>query len=1501
MNELIREMALIRGKETEPGEITRCLVCLQNELNRHFMMANRQDLNSFLSSLWAFLLYAGSHSNTSVRLSAYRTTGVFLLRVTPYFPGEVQSTFSDMATASTLSQDIKSSAIIASSFAFVSNFNAFPYLDGFLHKNPVFHHFSIGDAIFSDHLASIIRNLGRLGIEWLTGLLHSFLQKLEHSSDRYLILAIAAVIKHDPLKLMSELLLFVREQYDVKDHLALISFLLSSIECNFDSLNLLDIAEASMGVLANFESETVANVDSAFQILGLQSPSFSVVITNANESTLRIALVSPQGEEKMEVLLNIEPCISKPSFYLLLLPKELLFPKENDGVLQLTAKFKTVSRIVNNPLTEVPLLHEIVMQFKAFLSREYSDMTSACMQGFASCLPAIFRRYEKRQLIFHILALCIFVKPKSWYHATDIVRVIKAIPVEFLKKEVKTAKVLDKLLEFVLSKNEKLQAGAKKCLVRMVINTDFYRYTHQIANMIDYYETHSLIVYLDILTMIISSSKNKSIVHLNHVVLAVLEFMSFCTPDVDLLTVMMRFLSCFDLGFVPTQELQPCMLLATSVISASLVLSTGDHWETGLKLPMEEEITEMISNHMASMNYDIISETAMDYTKFLGPFAAALKLLAALPCKMLGRHFTKSLFEKTVNLFPLESAKLIHKHWDTFRDSEKVAILLQVWPTLRYVQNYEPAAVWCALLMTIRRKQYMQRLSKCRDTLHEIARWAINHGEFIHIFFAFELLESMDIRTIKTDIENLSENQRKELKEYVDMFFPGLWGRYDSEDGAFLNDLPSSSSVEVFEEESPRGTEEGQHHSESEDFKPADSPREDPDVKANPDVVDSNNMESDLEGNRQLEDAQPQDENPDDELPVPSNEEQEEAEKKTPPRRRSLYRKKRMVSTPEITVQIFDQNISHGLATFVTTVSDDELTSEAMKVRLIDDDIASPVIKTQLRYKTYDFTPDDLQKLLLYYSGRGDPNGINAVIRYCFSKKVQISVLDAIFPTETLPLVIKYLKLIGSPELDEFLTTTVNCEKDQNVELTLRFIDRDGYLLGLLNSERVKKREMVSLCQSLPILKFDQQSLIKLATKVFELDDDATKSRVSTVVALVTAIIHSCSSLPTAFAATLLIRINEHIDTIYDEQLARCVTALTAKTDFTEGMKLFVTTCMSRIPEGLPMNLLYRQILIMRSALVVTGEQPATVTSYFESPYPSFFAGGARYLCYAVSTLKDQQAASFLKQNLKILMANYAQFSKLPAVSDAVGLPLAYILSATTRESLRRYQMSIVKHCKEVIPEHENASFSSFALCLQRMMGLMNDQTEQLRYLCAIGDSLITAPLSYYLFRTYIATLRERMERTKTPAEKENYLMDNLSSWLKKSQVCDCYKLTDVIYEWEMLVYQNLGLDYLISIVWLQMRKLVKRFFPLFTAMNRFINTNATSLTSEERSSIDVRLNGFALMDTTRAHSLAFLLCGKKEYAQEMLALAMFESDCPESEAIISRNPAFEAMLADVH
>ena len=182
----IRDRALVdslaRAEDnSEDIDLTmNCLMQIQQYVNAKFFSGqNESQILEVFSQIWKFLLFAANNNTVSVRLATYKTAGLFLLKNTPFFAKEVTKSFSETATQTTI--EIKSSIILASSFAFICNLIPESNLKDFIENTPIFHHFTVVDPVFSDHLSTVISKLKRLELDWMRSLLLSYLDVLDLS------------------------------------------------------------------------------------------------------------------------------------------------------------------------------------------------------------------------------------------------------------------------------------------------------------------------------------------------------------------------------------------------------------------------------------------------------------------------------------------------------------------------------------------------------------------------------------------------------------------------------------------------------------------------------------------------------------------------------------------------------------------------------------------------------------------------------------------------------------------------------------------------------------------------------------------------------------------------------------------------------------------------------------------------------------------------------------------------------------------------------------------------------------------------------------------------------------------------------------------------------------------------------------------------------------------------------------------------------------------------
>ena len=249
-----------------------------------FMQIGNSELSELFRSIWTVLLETSANPSSTVRLASQRAAGAFLTRITPYFAEFVLGSFSEVTRSASF--DVKSLIVVASSFAYLSTvFVAKTKLSLFVKQTPVFEHFKSSDSAFAEHLVSIIGNLRHLGTTWLEHLLEMFLEKFKSDGSRYVIKAIAAIVAHQPD-------VYVGRIVDTVDpatpgFYSLMSFLLGSNEDRLRSVDLMPLAKLAVRGLAR-EDMCPADLDSALQILAVQSMSFSVDVTHMGDNVFHV-------------------------------------------------------------------------------------------------------------------------------------------------------------------------------------------------------------------------------------------------------------------------------------------------------------------------------------------------------------------------------------------------------------------------------------------------------------------------------------------------------------------------------------------------------------------------------------------------------------------------------------------------------------------------------------------------------------------------------------------------------------------------------------------------------------------------------------------------------------------------------------------------------------------------------------------------------------------------------------------------------------------------------------------------------------------------------------------------------------------------------------------------------------------------------------------------------------------------------------------------------------
>jgi len=699
------------------NEVTNLLVGIQNDVTyKFFRGCTNEQIQNGITEIWKFLLFAASSSVSSVRLSSYRATGSFVIKISPYYPEMINNTFSDVAMFSTI--DIQSSAILAATFSFITNIIPTQHLQQFLDKTPVFHHFAISDPIFSEHLATIIGRLKRLGYPWMHTLLCSFMESIHKSSDRYLFKSISSIVSHYPIPLMKAVIEFLHEKQSVSNHLSLVSFLLSSVEMDFDQLDLFSFADASMSILENFSNCTSVEIDSAFQVLGICTSSFKVIGSVFEENQIKLELQN--SSTTRFIIISFEQFKNRPSFYMLPMPIQFLTPLESDGTLLATTKLNTLGILARTPQNTEMVLNI----FANVLSKPYDDKTSSCIQSLSNCLGIVYGIKSTFSLLQKILFGILFSEPTSWFHAYYILKVIKVLTPKMAYDLFGTngiGRITNVLLNFCFNQNEKVWKEAIDTLSVFIFLTSSEEYFLKVVSRLDIFNESQSKRVLDILLHIMKRNPDfRNECMISPTASLLIETFSFFESDLSALCSIFLFLSENQFSKFSSKQLSPLIKKAIAIISASVTLFTGQEFDSSIDLQLISWANELVLNDMLSKNYDIISSNSLHIEEFLHPLVSSLRFLNAVPINMIEKALVLNIVNKVSLILPQECSELLKRAWPQLPDFDKFYCFETGLNVLQ--KNSQPSAigVWCHLFLSFYSSSTEIQLSRFRNMLHEI-------------------------------------------------------------------------------------------------------------------------------------------------------------------------------------------------------------------------------------------------------------------------------------------------------------------------------------------------------------------------------------------------------------------------------------------------------------------------------------------------------------------------------------------------------------------------------------------------------------------------------------------------------------------------------------------------------------------------------------------------------------------------------------------------------------
>ena len=478
--------------------------------------------------------------------------------------------------------------------------------------------------------------------------------------------------------------------------------------------------------------------------------------------------------ERESAVLSVKNFKMTPAFYLLPLPTQpFLVPDVHDSASVLAAKMTNVAMQISDS-NEIQDVEEKIAFLNQYCQGEYNNVVSACLQCLSLCVNSLIMN-TKSNMLPQILRRVLFAKIVSWFHASDILRVVQAIRVDLIPMILgknSLREIVKLVLGFAVNPNAKLRTESRKTINNIITWDNVDQIVLILIENIDYYLPMSLQVHLGILTDIMRKFKTKHFETIDFMARTVIEVADFYSDDIYTISSILEFMSLIDLKAFDPSAVTPLIEVATPIVRAGVNFLTG--WDTPSEL---SSYYEMISRFVTSNSVEIISEGAHIYCERYRCIYAALVFLLALPKSLVDIDVHIKICVRLYRFFPDEVTEYLLYKQKRIPKQKRLKMIYEYMSKLDFVKMSSVHAKWCEIFVRNAQSLDSRKLYRGKGNLRTTAIWYMQNptkasvSELVPFAHFLVTQDRNQYKTVLAMIYSLSEEQQQEFFDCASVRF----------------------------------------------------------------------------------------------------------------------------------------------------------------------------------------------------------------------------------------------------------------------------------------------------------------------------------------------------------------------------------------------------------------------------------------------------------------------------------------------------------------------------------------------------------------------------------------------------------------------------------------------------------------------------------------------------------------------------------------------------------
>lgn len=664
-------------------DLSKFLISSQTKLTRNILNGETpESIFQFISTIFSFFAKQIRKEVPAVQTLMRRTACIFVMKMYPYFPDTLiavlKSTMSDKDNI-----DPKSAALLIQVFTLIAETIDEFYLTEFLSELEAFPFLTQKDPVVFELVPELLPRLKNLGIEWHSQLLRAFLSSgIENSQYR----AILAIIESFP-SLVSIL-------FENSPDLMLLAFIVSSLDIKLENDSLVE--ELMIGLRG---LKSVGEIDTYLELLRSCGAKAEV------EDTKVIFKY-----KSFECDVSLEIAEDHASFYRFDLPVEKLRPRSGDNVILLTSKFATLSRKTTD-------IQEVFHVFDEFLSVKYNENTTACLQY----VPEIINRFGEIVSIAafrRFLKKIVFCPVNSWFHAVDILTILRSLDLKHLPLLGGLTIVLERLFEFKMSSysNESVTNSVICAIVALTTKDNCESVCWFLLKRIDFVSRKSLVFVMNVFSGIANAIGSCPIFTL--IASEILETVVWYRDDIEFNDSLFRFLSCLDdFNSISPDLLSEPRKLAIANVLGVMQFYSGNLYSSYVSRVRVEIMVELLRTHVLSKE-----DVKIEFPNVV----SALKVLEKLPDIESG--FVLLTSNELLSIYPVEVTNFVMSRLPDLNVSTQANLMLGAVQYLKLNPIAMVASQWCLLFMSVPETRLASVIEELRPLFSEVKNFVFQRA-----------------------------------------------------------------------------------------------------------------------------------------------------------------------------------------------------------------------------------------------------------------------------------------------------------------------------------------------------------------------------------------------------------------------------------------------------------------------------------------------------------------------------------------------------------------------------------------------------------------------------------------------------------------------------------------------------------------------------------------------------------------------------------------------------